>query len=144
MEINNKVFCKLKQGIDLQCNYEMGGILGSVDGVICDIFIDNRKLDNTHCTYIPDVRLLNRVIDNWMKNKRYQFAGLFHTHFMEGMLSHQDRRYICNIMECMPATIRELYFPIVVLPKFEIYVYKAMKYEKLVFIQSDTLNVVDK
>ena len=60
------------------------------------------------------------------------------------MLSYQDRNYIHNIMECMPLMIKELYFPIIVLPKFEILVYKAIKSENSVYIGLDTLNVVDK
>lgn len=144
MEIYNKAFHKLKHGIDMRCDYEIGGILGSVDGVVCDVFVDDRRLGNTHCTYIPDVFLLNTVLDNWMENERYQFAGLFHTHFREGMLSYQDRNYIHNIMECMPLMIKELYFPIIVLPKFEILVYKAIKSEDSVYVRLDTLNVVDK
>lgn len=144
MKISRKVLEKLKNRIDLQCNFEIGGILGGIDGVVSEVFIDIKKLNNTHCKYIPDVLLLNQVIASWEENEQYQFVGMFHTHFRDGKLSRQDKEYINEIFECMPTKIENLYFPIVVLPKLDIYIYQAIRQKKSILIKSDILEIVDK
>lgn len=139
MKITSKALNKLKNAIDLENDCEMGGILGEINGVINDVFVDSRKAINTHYEYVPDVCLLNSVISNWEQNEGYQFAGLFHTHFVDGKISDQDKIYIFNIMACMPPTIKQLYFPIIVLPDFEINIYKAVKTENSILIQTDKI-----
>ena len=39
MKISRKVLEKLKNRIDLQCNFEIGGILGGIDGVVSEVLI---------------------------------------------------------------------------------------------------------
>lgn len=143
MKISREVLEKLKNKIDLRCNYEIGGILGGIDGIVSEVFIDIKNLNNTHCKYIPNVLLLNQVIASWEENEQYQFVGMFHTHFIDGRLSSQDKEYINAIFECMPMGIEELYFPIVVLPKLDIYIYKAIRQRKTILIKSDILEIVD-
>lgn len=108
---------------------ETGGILGSSDGLIIDkVVMDEYDLNNQKfCSYFPNVKFLNSNIEIWQKNG-IDFKGIFHTHFFGvETLSDGDKQYIDAIMKAMPESVKELYFPIFVLPNRELFCYKAKK-----------------
>lgn len=105
---------------------EIGGIIGGKNEIISVYQIDN-GMNPRGCFYIPDVDMLNEVIENW-EAENINFYGLFHTHFFDvKTLSEGDIKYIKIIMEAMPYFIKELYFPIVVMPGRQMISYKAVK-----------------
>lgn len=106
---------------------EVGGILGSREnGIITDIMFDRNQLaNNKMCYYAPNVDSLNQCIKEWYNSNIY-FKGIFHTHFAGvKTLSEADKKYIYRIMNCMPQEIRQLYFPIFVIPERELICYIA-------------------
>lgn len=106
---------------------EVGGILGSREnGIITDIIFDRNQLSNNKmCYYAPNVDYLNQCIKEW-HNSNIQFKGIFHTRFAGvKTLSEADQKYIYEIMKCMPQEIRQLYFPIFVIPERELICYIA-------------------
>ena len=121
---------------------EIGGILGSMDGVICKCQIDLGHPKSCGCFYSPNVDILNRTINSWKKDGIH-FNGLFHTHFFGVQtLSDGDIAYINTIMHAMPSYIHKLYFPIVVLPEKRMVPYLATRNGKTVDIKSDEFIIV--
>ena len=92
---------------------EIGGILGSRDKIVNKVIFDKGISTANDCVYIPNVYQLNQLILQWSKMK-ITFSGMFHTHADQwSAFSMDDIRYIRTILISMPATINELYFPIV-------------------------------
>lgn len=61
----------------------------------------------------------------WSKSG-IEFYGLFHTHFYGvSSLSKGDEIYIKKILEAMPKSKKELFFPIIVLPDKKIISYRC-------------------
>lgn len=121
---------------------EIGGILGSVDGVVCECQIDTGHCTSCGCYYSPNVDILNNTIKNW-QGAGILFHGIFHTHFFGVQtLSDGDIAYIDAILQAMPTYIGELYFPIVVLPEKLMVSYLAIRNGKTVEIKNDELNIV--
>ena len=93
---------------------EAGGILGSKDNCICAFVYDPGTPDTTLNCYTPDVDFLNGVIEQW-QNQGISFCGLVHSHPSgHQRLSNIDLSYIQTIMGCMPESVQELFFPVVI------------------------------
>ncbi len=121
---------------------EIGGILGSIDGVVCKCQIDPGRPKSGGCFYSPNVDILNKTINGWQRDG-ILFHGIFHTHFFGVQtLSDGDVAYIDAILHAMPSYIHELYFPIVVLPEKRIVPYLATRKGKMVDIKADELIIV--
>lgn len=113
---------------------EIGGIIGGKNEVISAYQIDKGTILGG-CSYKPDVNRLNMVIEKW-RMEGIRFYGVFHTHFFDvKTLSKGDIYYINKIMNVMPASIKELYFPIVVMPVKQMVSYKAVRDEKILIIE---------
>lgn len=105
---------------------EMGGILGGVEGIVTQLFLDEGIENEKKCSYTPNVFKLNEIIREW-DDKGIEFYGIFHTHcYGSGGLSEGDTRYMKEIMESMPKTVKKLYFPVVVFPQKEMVAYVAL------------------
>ena len=93
---------------------EKGGIIGSINGIVCDYCMDDGTVQAERYAYVPNVEKLNSVIDQW-SDKGVCFAGMFHSHpYPQTELSAADREYIETIMGAMPDSISELHFPVIV------------------------------
>lgn len=105
---------------------EAGGILGSKDGCVCAFVYDPGTPDISRNCYTPDVDFLNSVIEQWQE-EGITFCGIVHSHPAgHRKLSNVDLAYIQTIMNCMPAQIRELYFPVII-PGEGIFPYQAKR-----------------
>lgn len=92
---------------------EMGGILGSKNNAIDEIKFDRKITSCESGIYVPDVKILNKYIQEW-NERGIQFQGLFHTHaFNWPELSQDDKEYIVCIMKAMPEVVNQLYFPLI-------------------------------
>jgi len=121
---------------------EIGGILGSMDGIVCECQIDTGCSSSYGCFYSPNVDALNGTIRDWQR-KDIRFHGIFHTHFFHVQtLSGGDIAYIDAILQAMPTYISELYFPVVVLPEKQMVPYLAIRNGNTVEIKSDELIIV--
>lgn len=93
---------------------ETGGVLGERNGIVLEFCLDDAEARTDRCAYVPNVDHLHRVIDLWTK-KEIRFAGMFHSHpYPQTGLSVADKEYIRKIMEAMPDSVSELYFPVIV------------------------------
>ena len=120
---------------------EVGGILGSKDAVIDSVAYDSKYREYEKAMYIPDVKHLNRVINQWCEHG-ISFVGLFHSHPTgQETLSEEDISYIARIFQYMPLSISELYFPIVI-PKSHMISYKAINQNHRVIISNDRIDLV--
>lgn len=124
-------------------SFEVGGILGEKNGVICEFVLDEGSSLQHRCSYVPDVCFLNKQIECWSANNII-FVGMFHTHLGGSRkLSLGDMQYIEKIMNYMPDYVSKLYFPIIVFPENEIVFYKAIKNESEVFITEEhTIQII--
>ena len=96
---------------------ETGGMLGGQDGTVTKVVFDGGKDD--------DFTMLNSCLVEWSKSG-IEFYGLFHTHFYGvSSLSKGDEIYIKKILEAMPKSKKELFFPIIVLPDKKIISYRC-------------------
>lgn len=139
MKINNNIYLKM-----LTCPNvppETGGILGSKNGIICEYFFDEGLADSSRAIYKPDIDKLNKQISIW-NNERTAFCGIAHTHiFGQHSLSDDDIIYIKSIMNSMPASVKFLYFPIII-PKQYIFPYKAFRNGNNISIVSNRLIII--
>ncbi len=120
---------------------EKGGILGMKNGVVCSYFFDNNISQSNSAVYIPNVDFLNAKIREWEK-KGIAFSGIFHSHPKnQPELSADDIEYIKVIFQAMPASIKTLYFP-VVLPNVELVSFKAIYQEDAVHILEDKIKII--
>ena len=139
MKINSDIYFKM---IDCpSAPPETGGILGSKNGIICEYFFDEGLANLSRAIYKPDINKLNKQISIW-SNERTAFCGIAHTHLLgQDSLSDDDIIYIKSIMNSMPASIKFLYFPIII-PKQHIFPYKAFRNGNNISIVSSRLNIV--
>ena len=120
---------------------ETGGILGGKNKVVSEFFLDDGIPSQRICSYYPAVKALNKKIKEWQL-RNIDFLGMFHLHFYDvDTLSKGDREYILKIMKHMPQKIDELFFPIIVLPKYEMVSYAAKKISGEYFITKDVVYV---
>lgn len=120
---------------------EIGGIIGGTNKIIDCVYIDNYSFERNSSIYVPNVQRLNDHIANW-KNNGSIFYGIFHSHFFsQERLSLNDQKYITTIMNCMPSSISELYFPIVI-PKRKIVSYLVFKHNGNFVIQNDFVQII--
>lgn len=123
---------------------ETGGILGEKDGWIAYVEYDEGLNSDKKCSYTPNTKELNKVIQLWKKHG-ITFCGIFHCHYFGvDTLSNGDKEYIITIMNSMPESIAKLYFPLVVLPQRRIIAYLAVKekgqvniYQEKIIFQGD-------
>lgn len=105
---------------------EAGGIIGGKEGRVL-LWEYDAGYPEKGCAYCPDVDFLNRTIEEWADGG-YDFMGIFHVHFGGSKtLSDGDEKYIEAIMRAMPASIGQLYFPIVVQPEKQFISYVAYR-----------------
>lgn len=141
MMIQKHIYWKLLNSVPT-APPEAGGILGSVNGIVCAYQMDIGYFAGRGCFYSPNTSFLNSHIKKWQE-QGIQFCGIFHTHFFGVQtLSDGDALYIRAIMQAMPRCIHQLYFPIVVLPEKEIVSYFAIHNGEMVEIRNDVLRIV--
>ncbi len=120
---------------------ETGGIIGIKNEVVCSCFYDNSLPQRKRAIYIPNVDFLNAKICE-IEEKGIEFAGMFHSHPPnQPKLSGDDIEYIKVIFQAMPASIKTLYFPIV-LPNVALVSFKAIKQEDAVHILEDKIKII--
>lgn len=120
---------------------ETGGIIGTSSTIVDTVAFDNCNKILEAAIYVPNVERLNTVLSNW-KEENVSFCGLFHSHKNgQESLSKDDMEYIQTIFSCLPQTITELYFPIVI-SKSHIISYKAVNQNHSIRIMSDTIDIV--
>ena len=76
MDILKKVYENILQKMPVNPP-EIGGILGSIDGIVCNYLIDTGNSIDCGCFYSPDINFLNGVIKHW-QTKGVRFCGIFH------------------------------------------------------------------
>lgn len=110
-------------------NTEQGGILGSSNGEIVDLFFPDTQPDKrTRNLYEPNVMVLNRELEKW-DTMGIRFCGIIHSHLTDTpVLSLTDKNYIESILAVMMEN-SSLWFPIVLYKNNEvkIIVYKVEK-----------------
>lgn len=120
---------------------ETGGILGGEDGIITAEYFDRGIQNERMCSYIPNIKRLNKVIKQWQM-ENINFMGIYHTHFWSvETLSEADKRYISRILENMPPELKKLYFPIVVMPDKKIICYSTEQIQGKLVITREKLIV---
>ena len=120
---------------------ETGGILGYYNGIIQNFYFDCENTEYSYAVYTPSVNRLNRIIEHWIKSE-IRFCGLFHSHPVnQELLSNVDIDYITIVMQSMPKSISELFFPIVI-PKSHIISYRAVKHHNKINIINDDIEVI--
>ncbi|MBO5163914.1 MAG: hypothetical protein J6B75_05635 [Ruminococcus sp.] len=120
---------------------ETGGIIGSVDDIICTVVFDMKNTETKSAVYVPDIYFLNECISEWAEDN-IRFEGIFHSHpYGQNYLSVADVEYIEKIMQELPENINQLYFPIV-FPKHEIISFRAEKSDSI-RIFNDNMVVVN-
>lgn len=127
-----------------QCPFappETGGIIGGRGELITDVIFDKSPKLTEQAMYCPDVDYLNDRI-TWWHTQHIEFRGIFHSHpTNQCNLSGNDREYIIEIMSAMPASIEDLFFPIII-PKRDVLVYRARRRASEIVIQADYLQKV--
>ncbi len=92
---------------------EAGVVLGARDNRIAAFVVDTGIPKIDRAVYTPRTDYINQVIRQWHE-KGIQFCGLAHSHpFGQNSLSRSDIAYIHSIMKALPASVAELYFPLV-------------------------------
>ncbi len=120
---------------------ETGGIIGSKQGIICEVVHDRGLNKELNAIYIPDVSLINTTIRNWNSNNII-FSGIFHSHpTNQHELSSADIDYIHTIFNSIPNEINYLFFPIV-LSHNTILPFIATRTNNGIFIKKDSLNII--
>ena len=113
MRIKRSVYYELCEKL-MALPPERGGILGMRDNIICIYYLDDGPARTDKYAYVPDVLKLNAVLEQWRK-AGIDFAGMFHSHpHPQTWLSIADREYIQEIMQAMPDSVVQLYFPLIV------------------------------
>ena len=120
---------------------EAGGILGSNDGgkTVTHFVFDEGTPLLDRAVYVPNIPFLNSAIQE-LAVQGVQFCGLVHSHpSAEDSLSEDDKTYIRQIMDAMPAYVNVLYFPIV-LPGIAVIPFSI--HRKTSAIMKETLEVI--
>lgn len=128
MDITKEALFSIIDGFS-NTSRETGGIIGAKKDKIvsCVIFDQARQPDQHPCCYSPNVEFLNKCIEEW-QNDSIQFLGVFHSHLGNtSTLSEMDMQYIRKIVDSMPDPIKQLYFPVYVIPQKVLVVYCADK-----------------
>ncbi len=121
---------------------ENGGILGSVDGLICEYFHDCSSAITECAVYTPDITLLNEIISIWAE-KGILFSGMVHSHPTGQLtLSQADKEYISAVFNVIPESVQELYFPLVIPEKKKLISYKAKRSNGIILICKDKINII--
>lgn len=124
---------------------EVGGILGGCNNIIRYVIMDYgiKRQNAGKCYYIPDVKYLNKCIADW-DDEKIDFYGMFHTHFFGvSTMSDGDMAYIEKIMQAMPDTKQQLYFPIVIFPERKLVSYVCNRNKEEIKIAEDSINLVN-
>ena len=112
MKIWNSVYSKILESIP-EAPPEVGAILGMSRNEICAFEIDKGYEVEGRAIYIPQIEKLNAIISCWNETGIY-FGGIVHNHPKgQNVLSYSDKVYIERIMNSMPGSIDELYFPLI-------------------------------
>lgn len=121
---------------------EAGGILGGKNGQIC-IWEFDAGYKESGCIYHPNVEYLNNIIATWINNG-FDFMGILHIHFGGSRyLSKGDYIYIEKIMNSMPNSIRQLYFPLLTQPEKSFISYRAVRnFWGNIKIKSDQIKII--
>ncbi len=120
--------------------FEIGGIIGEKDNIICNVYFDKSTPNYNMGIYKANTEYLNKKIDEWQNNS-INFCGIFHTHTDKSKsLSKGDIKTINTIMNNMPSDISKLYFPLI-LPKNNLYLYSAEIKNNTVKIYSEKYKI---
>lgn len=140
MTVENKILMdRLLAELSAEDRYEAGGILGGKDGAITVYAVDKNQKSQHPCTYIPDVAMLNQVIQQWYQ-EGLVLMGVFHTHhFGVRTLSDGDQAYIQKVMSAAPREVSRMYFPVIVMPVKEVVVYTATRAGDHIQIAEETI-----
>ena len=140
MTINKNTYYTILNSC-LGYDVETGGIIGGTNNIISEFVFDKGTESGTKWLYYPNIEKLNLCIQNWQDNE-VEFYGIVHSHFQEKKeLSFGDSRYIQEIMSAMPASIKHLYFPVII-PGDGLVAFKASQKEKAICIEPDTITLI--
>lgn len=121
-------------------SYEIGGIIGTIDGVIRCYVFDKQKFE--YGIYRPNTKYLNHIIAKWQKDN-VSFCGIFHSHYPSGdNLSKSDLEYIEIIMFALRDYCSILYFPIII-PNKKIVLYRATIVDSRLVTETEDLIIID-
>lgn len=120
--------------------YEIGGVIGTADGVIGRFAFDNQE--NEYGKYRPNTDYLNSIISEWYK-ENISFCGIFHSHYPSGdSLSKSDLEYIDIIMFALRNFCPILYFPIII-PNQKIVLHRAVIADLKLVTETEDLIIID-
>jgi len=124
IKVLKSVIDKIKSTIG-QEPIESGGIIGGKDNTITHFCFDNA---NNHSDYVPNVELMNKVIEEWA-NEDVMLYGVIHSHpFYSPKPSKEDLRYALKLKENNPF-LDPIIFPILIRNKqeeIEVYFYQLI------------------
>ena len=117
---------------------ETGGLIGGRNDIVTTFMLDR---PGAHGRYAPDVNRLNKTIAEWQE-RGISFYGLWHSHCTGGEeLSTPDVIYIKKIMQAMPGSITQLYFPLV-FPGDKLLPFVATRSSDNVHVEKDSLSLI--
>lgn len=120
--------------------YEIGGIIGAINGVIRRCVFDKQKPE--YGIYRPNTKYLNHIISQWQKDS-ITFCGIFHSHYPSGdNLSKSDLEYIEIIMFALKDFCPILYFPIII-PNKKIVLHRATIINSKLVTETEDLTIID-
>lgn len=97
IKVSRKVIEKISRFLD-STQYESGGLIGSSNGEMIDVFYYDKGRRSDTNEYIPDVNKLQRELSNW-DEAHIIFQGLIHSHTISDRLSprdiHMAREILC-------------------------------------------------
>lgn len=138
IQIKNEVYIKLASIPVME--YEIGGIIGEKNNIICEVCFDKTRPNYRMGIYKANTEYLNKKIEEWQNNS-INFCGIFHTHTDKSKsLSKGDIETIKAIMKDLPNDIDKLYFPLI-LPKDKLYLYSAKIKNNTVKIYSEKYKI---
>lgn len=111
IKVSRETIEKISRFLD-STQYESGGLIGSSNGEMIDVFYyDKGKRSNTY-EYIPDVNKLQRQLLNW-DEAHIIFQGIIHSHSISDRLSPRDIQMAREILNMNK--LSKLYMPIYLL-----------------------------
>ena len=97
IQINEDVFNTICKTLK-RYHYETGGIIGTNENGVVSMFQFDYIQNPNFYEYYPNIKFLNRVINEEWKNKSISFVGFVHSHLHNCEISKQDIEYARHIL----------------------------------------------
>ncbi len=105
-------------------DYESGGLIGSRNGDILDVFYYDEGRRSNDNEYAPSVDELQKQLNNWSK-EHIEFKGIIHSHIISDRLSPQDIQMAYKIISMN--TLSSILMPVFLLSEQRIIWYEVNK-----------------